>query len=292
MALSWDGLQRFGLPRRPQPTRSADGHATKCEGCGEILMKKTLGDNLGVCPHCDHHHRISARRRMEITLDEDSFEERYANLISKDPLSFRALKSYRDKLERYWRETGEPSSLLCGMGALAGHRVAFAASDGFFSQGSMGSVLGEKLSRIIEDAIEERAPVIAVSGTGAGARMEEGLLSLLQMAKTSAALGRLRRAGLPFISVCTRFTMAGVWASWAALGDLIFAEPRALIGFTGARVIKETIRKELPEGFQSSEFLLEHGQVDGIVHRSEMKKTLGRTLDYLVGPAAPQASVS
>jgi len=292
MALSWDGLRRLGLPKREQTSGGGKAHATKCEGCGEILMKKTLDEDLGVCGHCDHHHRISARRRMEITLDPDSFEERYRNLLSVDPLQFRARKSYQDKLQQYWKATGEPDSFLCGFGALEGRKVAFGASDGFFAQGSMGSVLGEKFCRITEDAIAERAPLIVVSGTGGGARMEEGLYSLMQMSKTSAALGRLRDAGLPFLSIVTKHTMAGVWASWAALGDVILAEPKAVIGFTGARVIKETIRKELPENFQSSEFLLEHGQVDAIVPRKELRPTLARMLDYLCGPVETPADAA
>jgi len=167
-------------------------------------------------------------------------------------------------------------------------RVAFGASDSFFLMGSMGSVLGEKVTRIAEDAAREGLPLVLVSGTGGGARMYEGLFSLMQMAKTSAALGRLHDAGLPYLSVVTDCTMAGVWASWAALGDLIIAEPKALIGFTGPRVIRETIKKELPAGFQSSEFLLEHGQVDMIVERKDLKATLARALDYLLGPL-PQA---
>jgi acetyl-CoA carboxylase carboxyl transferase subunit beta len=290
MAISWDGLKQFGLPRRAQPTTAGDGPATKCESCGQMLIKKTLAVHLGVCPHCDYHHRLSARRRMEILLDEDSFEERYRELVSVDPLDFHARKSYRESLQKYWKETGEPSSLLCGVGALEARPVAFAASDGFFAQGSMGSVLGEKLTRIIEDAIEQKLPLIVVSGTGGGARMQEGLYSLMQMAKTSAALGRLHDAGLPFISVVTKYTMAGVWASWAALGDLIIAEPQAVIGFTGARVIKETIKKELPEDFQSAEFLLKHGQVDMIVERKDMKPTLSQILTYLCGELAAEES--
>jgi acetyl-CoA carboxylase carboxyl transferase subunit beta len=277
----WEGLKKFGVKRKEQPITTGDGPATKCEACGEILIKKTLDENLGVCPLCDHHHRITARRRAEIMMDEDTFEERYENFISKDILNFRALKTYGDKLDRYWKQTGEPSALLCGMGNMEGRRTAFAATDGFFCQGAMGSVVGEKFTRIVEDAISEKVPFVAVSSTGGGARMEESSISLMQMSKTCAALGRLRDAGLPFISIVTRFTMGGVWASWAAVGDIIIGEPKALIGFTGARVIKETIRKELPEGFQSSEFLLEHGQIDMIVERADMKSTVAKCLGYL-----------
>ncbi|MHC4871410.1 MAG: acetyl-CoA carboxylase, carboxyltransferase subunit beta [Planctomycetota bacterium] len=280
----WQGLKRFGLQPKIMPKSSGDGPGTKCEGCEELLIKKTLDENLGVCPHCDYHHKITARRRAELTLDEGSFEERYENIVSKDPLDFKALKSYTEKMSRYQKMTKEPDALLCGTGLLDGRKVAFAASDGFFAQGSMGSVLGEKLTRIIEDAVEEKLPVIVVSGTGGGARMEEGLFSLMQMAKTSAALSKLHQAKLPFISICTKLTMAGVWASWAALGDIIIAEPKAIIGFTGARVIEQTIHQELPEGFQTSEFLLDHGQVDKIIHRKDMKENLGKILGYLCEP--------
>ncbi|MHC4887724.1 MAG: acetyl-CoA carboxylase carboxyltransferase subunit beta, partial [Planctomycetota bacterium] len=260
--------------------------------CDEILFKKTLQENLGICPHCDHYHRLSARRRMEVTIDEGTFEERYGNLISKDILSFKGAKSYTSKLEESWKKTGETSAMLVGTGQVMNHPVAFGASDSFFIQGSMGSVLGEKFTRITEDAIKERLPLIVVSGTGGGARMYEGIFSLMQMSKTSAALGRLHDAGLPFISICTDCTMAGVWASWAALGDVIIAEPKALIGFTGPRVIQETIKKELPEGFQSSEFLQECGQVDMIVERKGMRESLNQILTYLCGPAAKTEAAS
>ncbi len=282
------GLKEFGLKPKTMPITSGDGHGTKCENCAELLMKKTLDDNLGVCPHCDYHHKVSARRRIEITLDENSFEERYSNIISKDPLKFKALKTYDEKINRYRKLTGEPDALVCGVGAIEGRKVAIAASDGFFAQGSMGAVMGEKIVRVIEDAIKERLPVIIVSGTGGGARMEEGLFSLMQMTKTCTALGKLHDAKLPFISICTKLTMAGVWASWAAIGDIIIAEPKAIIGFTGARVIEQTIHQELPEGFQTSEFLLEHGQIDKIVHRRGMHSAIDKILEYLCEPIATQ----
>lgn len=292
MSMSWEGLKRFGLPKREQARPGEEGPATKCLMCKEILFKKTLHDNLGICPHCEYYHRLSARRRMEITLDEGSFQERYSNLISKDPLSFQGAKSYASKLKESWQKTGEASAMLVGTGRIMNHPVAFGASDSFFIQGSMGSVLGEKFTRITEDAIKERLPLIVVSGTGGGARMYEGIFSLMQMAKTSAALGRLHDAGLPYISICTDCTMAGVWASWAALGDIIIAEPKALIGFTGPRVIQETIKKELPEGFQSSEFLLKCGQVDMIVERKAMRDRMNQILTYLCGPAGITGSTS
>ena len=288
MALSWDGLKKLRLPLKQQSTKPGDGPGTKCEGCGELLLKKTLDENLGVCAQCGYHHCISARRRINMLIDAGTFEERYRTLMSSDPLNFKGMKSYRSKLEESYRQTGEPSEMLVGLGNLDGRRVAVGASDNFFIQGSMGSVLGEKLCRITEDAIRERCPLILASGTGGGARMYEGMFSLMQMAKTSAALGKLHEAGLPFISICTDSTMGGVWASWASLGDIIIGEPRALIGFTGPRVIYETFRRELPEGFQSAEFLLEHGQLDMIVDRSEMKARLSGILRALCG-AAPAA---
>ncbi|MFH0911140.1 MAG: acetyl-CoA carboxylase, carboxyltransferase subunit beta [Planctomycetota bacterium] len=289
MAISWSKLKSFGLPLRAQPTTEGDGPATKCAQCRELLIKKTLEENLGVCPHCRYHHRLSARRRMEITLDPDSFEERYANFVSKDILGFRGVKSYVEKLEESWRTTGESSAILTGLGRLEGRPVAFGATNSFFIQGSMGSVVGEKVARIVEDALRDSLPLLLISGTGGGARMYEGIYSLMQMSKTSAALGRLHDAGLPYLSVVTDCTMAGVWASWASLGDVILAEPQALIGFTGPRVISETIKKKLPEGFQSSEFLLEHGQVDMILDRKDMRATLARIFDYLCGPVSQPA---
>jgi len=288
----WDGLKKLG--RRPQTPNGevGTGPGTKCEGCGELLVKKTLEDNLGVCPSCAHHHRIDAWRRIEITLDEGSFVERDADLASKDILGFRAAKSYAEALEKAQRTTGMLSAMISGTGTLVGRPTALAVTDSAFLMGSMGSVVGEKLTRLCEHAVREGLPVITVSGSGGGARMYEGLFSLMQMAKTAAALGKLHAAGLPYISICTDCTMAGVWASWAALGDVIIGEPRALIGFTGPRVIKTTINCELPEGFQLSEFLLEHGQLDMIVDRQDMRNTLAGILDTLLGPVPGAAAES
>ncbi len=285
MALfGWDGLKKLG--RKPQTPNGevGTGAGTKCLACGELLIKKTLAENLGVCPACGHHHRIDAWRRIDITLDPDTFAERDADLTSRDILDFRAAKAYKDVLERDQAKTGLRSAMVGGTGELDGRPVAFGATDSRFLMGSMGSVVGEKIARLAEHARDERLPLILVSGSGGGARMYEGLFSLMQMAKTAAALGKLREANLPYISVCTDATMAGVWASWAALGDIILAEPKALIGFTGPRVIKTTINAELPEGFQLSEFLLEHGQVDMILQRSELRATLARLIDKLLGP--------
>lgn len=290
MALSWDGLKKLGLPLKKQSQTTGDGPGTKCQGCGELLLKKTLVENLGVCMQCDFHHRIGARHRMRLMIDEGSFDERYSNLISKDPLNFTGVKSYRSKLEESCRKTGESSALLTGIGNIEGRRIAFGASDSFFIQGAMGSVLGEKFVRIAEDAVRDRLPLVIVSGGGGGACMYEGMFSLMQMAKTSAVLGKLHEAGLPFISICTDPTMGGVWASWASLGDIIIAEPKALIGFTGPRVIAETFRRELPDGFQTSEFLLKHGQVDMIVSRADMKERVACILTSLCGPVENSCS--
>jgi acetyl-CoA carboxylase carboxyl transferase subunit beta len=292
MALfGWEGLKKLGLRPQTPNVEAGTGPATKCESCGEILLKKTLENNLWVCPSCDHHHRITAWERVQVTLDEDSFEENDANLASVDPLDFRGAKSYKNKLEEAFKATGMISAMVGGVGQLRGRDVAFGVTDSRFIMGSMGSVVGEKIARLAERAIDRRLPLIMVSGSGGGARMYEGLFSLMQMAKTSAAIGRLGDAGLPFISVCTDCTMAGVWASWAALGDIIIAEPRALIGFTGPRVIKTTINCELPEGFQLSEFLLAHGQVDMIVHRYELRDRIAAAFDIMLGKT-PEAAAA
>ncbi|MCX7935126.1 MAG: acetyl-CoA carboxylase carboxyl transferase subunit beta, partial [Planctomycetota bacterium] len=230
MALfGWENLKKLGTRPQPPHTEVGTGPATKCEKCGEILIKKILEDNLGVCPHakCGHHHRISARRRIEITLDPDSFQEMDAALATRDILDFRGPKTYMDKLREAQAETGLVEAAVTGIGRLASRPVAFGVTDSGFIMGSMGSVVGEKITRLCERALAERLPLILVSGSGGGARMYEGLFSLMQMAKTAAALGRLREAGVPFISVCTDCTMAGVWASWASLGDIIIAEPQA-----------------------------------------------------------------
>lgn len=287
----WEGLKRLARKTQTPGNELGTGPATKCLGCGEILIKKTLEENLGVCPLCQHHHRISAWHRIEITLDKDSFEEMDADLGSADPLHFQGPKSYIEKLREAQEETGLLEAMVSGVGRLFTRRVAFCVTDSAFIMGSMGSVVGEKFTRLAEFALRERIPLIAVSGSGGGARMYEGMYSLMQMAKTAAVLGKLREASVPYLSVLTDCTMAGVWASWAGLGDIIIAEPKALIGFTGPRVIRTTINQELPPGFQLSEFLLEHGQIDRIVPRHEIRNTLGSLLDLLVGePASTKAS--
>ncbi len=276
---------KFGLPRRKR-RETPEGLWTKCEGCGEIVFKKELVENAAVCPKCDYHDTLPARERVRFTLDEGSFEEWFADVGPSDPLSFTVGKSYKDKLKEAQEATGLKDAILVGKGAIEKIPAAFGCTDSRFFMGSMGSVVGEKLTRTIEEAGRLGLPFVMVSASGGGARMQEAAVSLMQMAKTSAALGRYREQGGFFVSILTNPTMGGVMASFASLGDLILAEPRALIGFTGPRVIQQTIRRELPEGFQTSEFMLEHGFVDKIVHRKEMKATLAAILRYATHAAS------
>ncbi len=257
-----------------------DGLWTKCLDCGEIIFNKKLEENLKVCPNCNYHFTLTARERIKYLFDTGSFEERYANLVSTDPLRFAGPKTYKDKLKSDQASTGMKSAAVAGKGSIGGHEIMCCVTDSRFIMGSMGSVVGEKITRVTEKATESRLPLIIVSGSGGGARMYEGMLSLMQMAKTSAALARHSKEGLLFISLLTNPTMAGVLASFASLGDIIVAEPKALIGFTGPRVIEQTIRQKLPEGFQKSEFLIEHGLIDTIVDRKDLLSTLSRVLEY------------
>ncbi len=256
-----------------------DGLWIPCEGCAETLFRKALEGNLMVCPRCDHHHRISARVRVEQMVDPGSFESMNASMKPMDPLQFRDLKAYRDRIADAQRATGENDGVQTGTGFIKGRKVALGCMDFTFLAGSMGSVIGEKLTCLIEHATDHDLPLVIVSCSG-GARMMESGFSLMQMAKTSAALARLDDAGGLFISVLSDPTTGGVTASFAMLGDVILAEPRALIGFAGPRVIRQTIRQELPPGFQTSEFLKEAGFVDRIVHRSQLRSEIGRVIDY------------
>ncbi len=251
---------------------------TKCESCSQLIYNKALDESLRVCPKCDFHFSLTARQRLSLTIDDGTFEEWDADLAPLDPLHFSVPRPYAEKIVEEQRTCGMTDACLTGRGLLEGHDVAIGITDSRFMMGSMGSVVGERLTRVIERATEQRRPVIIISGSGGGARMQEGMLSLMQMAKTSNALMRLDSHGGLFLSILTHPTMAGVLASFATLGDLMIAEPRALIGFTGPRVIESTIRQKLPEGFQRSEFLLEHGLIDLIVHRRDMKQTLARLL--------------
>ena len=263
-------------------TRIPEGLWVKCEGCKEIIYKQDLDQNLNVCPRCQHHYRIGAKARVDLLVDAGSFREEDAGLRSLDPLNFKDLKGYPERIKTAKKATGMEEALLSGTAMIGGHRVSLAILEFGFMGGSMGSVVGEKVTRAIERALAERVPFIAVSCSG-GARMQEGVLSLMQMAKTSAALGRLGRAGLPYVSILTDPTTGGVTASYAMLGDILIAEPKALIGFAGPRVIQDTIRQELPPGFQRAEFLLDHGYVDMIVERKNLRPVLIQLLDFLAG---------
>ena len=254
---------------------------TKCPDCGEIIYNKKLEENLYVCPKCDFHFTVDVNRRIKYLLDTDSFKERYDTLKTLDPLEFKGPKTYIEKLKNDAEATGLSEAAMVGTGSIHKKKAAFGFTDSRFIMGSMGSVVGEKITRITEFATANKMPLVIVSGSGGGARMYEGVLSLMQMAKTSAALARHAEKGLLFISVLTNPTMAGVLASFASLGDIIVAEPKALIGFTGPRVIEQTIRQKLPDDFQKSEFLLEHGLIDIIANRKELRDMLSRLMEYM-----------
>lgn len=251
-----------------------------CPECGKMIFRKEVERLMNVCPECGYHMYLSARDRLAAVLDDGTFEEWDGDLAPMDPLSFEDKKKYKDRLVAEQQKTGLSDAVLTGGGMIRARRVALGVTDSQFIMGSMGSVVGERLARLIERATEQRLPLIIISGSGGGARMHEGIFSLMQMAKVSAALARYGEAQGLFISVLTNPTMGGVAASFASLGDIIFAEPKALIGFAGPRTIKATIRIELPEGFQTSEFLLEHGYVDRIVERADLKSEIARVIDY------------
>ena len=252
----------------------------KCEGCGEILYREKLAQNLHVCPACGHHFRVGVADYLRILSDEGSFVETETALRSADPLEFTDLKGYAQRLEAAEKKTGRGDAVVTGRALLEEQPIALAIMDFSFIGGSMGSVVGEKIARVGRLALEEERPLVLVSASG-GARMMEGIYSLMQMAKTSAVLARMHEAGIPFISILTHPTTGGVTASFAMLGDANLAEPGALIGFAGPRVIKETIKQELPEGFQRAEFLLTHGMVDRVVDRREMKETVARLIRHM-----------
>jgi acetyl-CoA carboxylase carboxyl transferase subunit beta len=256
------------------------GVFTKCPGCRAALLTADLDRNNCVCPQCEHHFPLASARRLELVLDPGSFVEADGSIESVDPLGFRDSKRYGDRLRAARRVSGGSDAVRTGSGRIEGRPVEIGVFVFEFMGGSMGSVVGEKLTRTFERALERRAPALVFSASG-GARMQEGVLSLMQMAKTSAALGRLREVGLPYISVLLNPTTGGVAASFAMLGDVILAEPKALIAFAGARVIQNTIRQRLPPGFQRAEFLLEHGFLDKIVHRNQTRATLASLLRFL-----------
>jgi acetyl-CoA carboxylase carboxyl transferase subunit beta len=263
-------------------SRVPEGLWVKCPGCSQVIYNKDLVASLHVCPKCAHHFRINAADRLRLLFDDEAWEEFDRDLRSTDPLKFVDTKPYQKRLDATIASTGMKDALVAAVGKIDGIETSVAAMEYSFIGGSMGVVVGEKITRAIERAIERRIPVVIVSASG-GARMMEGTLSLMQMAKISAGLARLDRAKLPFISVLTDPTTGGVTASFAMLGDVIYAEPKALIGFAGPRVIEQTIRQKLPEGFQRSEFLLEKGMLDAVVDRREMKATIARTLRVMLG---------
>jgi acetyl-CoA carboxylase carboxyl transferase subunit beta len=277
-------------PTGEKPSRVPEGLWVKCPGCTQIIYNKDLDKNQQVCPKCGHHFRISAAERLRALFDDANWTEYFQNLTSNDPLKFTDTKPYRNRLKETIGKTGMKDAVIVATGRLDGLDIVVAAMEYAFIGGSMGVVVGEKITRAIEMAIEGRKPVIIVSCSG-GARMMEGALSLMQMAKVSAALARLDRERLPFISVLTDPTTGGVTASFAMLGDLNIAEPKALIGFAGPRVIEQTIRQKLPDGFQRSEFLLEHGMLDLVIDRREIKNTIARALRFMGTNAASADSV-
>jgi acetyl-CoA carboxylase carboxyl transferase subunit beta len=255
----------------------------KCEECDAPLYKRDLEESLQVCPHCNYHFRLDAPSRLALLFDDKTYEELDAEVISLDPLEFVDTKPYPERLKQAQRVSGLPEAIINARGSVGGHRVFAGAMDMLFIGGSMGSAVGEKITRLIERALRERGAVVIFAASG-GARMQEGALSLMQMAKISAALAQLDEARLPFISVLTDPTTGGVTASFAMLGDVILAEPKALIGFAGPRVIEQTIRQKLPKDFQRSEFLLEHGMVDAIVDRRELRAYIIKLLSFMMNP--------
>ncbi|HEY6940944.1 acetyl-CoA carboxylase, carboxyltransferase subunit beta [Dokdonella sp.] len=281
--MNW--LQKLVGPRARASTtgkgKVPEGLWEKCDGCGAVLYKPELEASLMVCPKCGHHHAIRARVRLAAFFDAGSTQELDAGLEPADPLKFRDSKKYKDRIAAAQKQTGEKDALVSMRGTLKGNPLAACAFEFSYMGGSMGSVVGEKFTRAAELALAERMPLVCFSATG-GARMQEGLFSLMQMAKTSAALARMRDAGVPFISVLTHPTTGGVSASLGMLGDVNVGEPKALIGFAGPRVIEQTVRETLPEGFQRSEFLLDHGAIDLIVDRREMRDKLAAVLALLM----------
>ncbi len=262
-----------------------EGLWVKCEGCRQIIWKKELEDNLNVCTKCDYHFRINAGDRLLLLLDEGSIETADESLSSTDPLNFTDTRPYKSRLQKSQAENGLKDAIINASGTLEGRSVMVSAMEYAFIGGSMGAVVGEAITRAVERACDQKRPIIVVSASG-GARMMEGVVSLMQMAKISAALARLDSAQIPYVSVLTDPTTGGVTASYAMLGDLNIAEPGALIGFAGPRVIEQTIRQKLPDGFQRSEFLLQHGMLDAVVHRKEMKNYIARALDFMMPKAA------
>ncbi len=282
--MAWFKRESVPLDTSGEKRVKTEGLWVKCDQCRQIIWKKDLDQNLNVCPKCDRHFRIDARTRLSYLLDEGNYQVEDGNLISTDPLNFTDLKPYADRLKRSREETGLNDAIINARGTLDGKSVMVSAMEYSFIGGSMGTVVGEMITRAIEKATAEKLPLIIVSASG-GARMMEGAISLMQLAKISAALARMDQARVPYISVMTDPTTGGVTASFAMLGDLNIAEPGALIGFAGPRVIEQTIRQKLPEGFQRSEFLLQHGMLDAVVRRHDLKSYISRALEFMKAPA-------
>lgn len=280
MASRESGVSAWQATTRRRKRGVPEGLWLRCPGCHDTIYRKDAEARLEVCPECNYHFYVSALQRIDQVLDGGTFEEWDGDLEPTDPLDFCDKRRYHDRLVAEQKRTGLRDAAITGSGMIRARRVAFGVTDSAFIMGSMGSVVGERLTRLVERATEEQLPLIIVSGSGGGARMHEGILSLMQMAKVTGALGRYDKAGGLFLSVLTNPTMGGVAASFASLGDLVLAEPKALIGFAGPRTIKATTRMELPEGFQTSEFLLQHGYIDRIVHRANIKSEIARAIDY------------
>ncbi|HEX4605144.1 MAG TPA: acetyl-CoA carboxylase, carboxyltransferase subunit beta [Candidatus Angelobacter sp.] len=283
--MAWFKRESSEIQANEEKRVRTEGLWVKCEGCRQIIWKKELEDNLNVCTKCDYHFRIDAEQRLMLLLDEDSIETQDEGLESTDPLNFSDTRPYKARLEKSKASTGLKDAIINATGTMNGKPVIVSAMEYSFIGGSMGAVVGEAITRAVERACKERKPIIVVSASG-GARMMEGVVSLMQMAKISAALARLDSARIPYVSVLTDPTTGGVTASYAMLGDLNIAEPGALIGFAGPRVIEQTIRQKLPEGFQTSEFLMQHGMLDAVVHRKDMKAYITRALDFMTPKAA------
>ncbi len=279
--LGWtNGFKRIRFRKKKE---MPGGLWLRCPGCSNLQYRRAVEEKLNVCPECNYHFEISAPERIAILVDEGTFEERFGDMAPLDPLGFVARKPYAERLEQAQKATGLKDACVAGLGRIEGQELALVVSDSRFLRGSMGSVVGEKITRTIELACERRVPLAIVSGSGGGARMDEGVLSLMQMAKTAAALARHDSLGGFYVSVLTNPTMGGAMASFAALGDVLIAEPKALLGFAGPNVIRETIKSDLPDGFQTSEFLLEHGFLDMIVNRLDLRTTIARLLRFAQG---------
>jgi acetyl-CoA carboxylase carboxyl transferase subunit beta len=278
--MAWFKRQSGELDSSGERKLRTEGLWVKCDSCRQIIWKKDLEDNLNVCPKCDKHFRIDARSRLGLLFDDNQFETFDGNLVSTDPLKFVDLKAYSSRLKQARNDTGLTDAVINAQGKLNGRPVVMSAMEYAFIGGSMGAVVGEVITRAIEKAADTKHPLVIISASG-GARMMEGVISLMQLAKISAALARLDELKVPYISVLTDPTTGGVTASFAMLGDLNIAEPGALIGFAGPRVIEQTIRQKLPQGFQRSEFLLEHGMLDAVVHRRDLKPYISRALDFM-----------